>query len=80
MATLETSPEANCDRQTGRMTKPLIGAQATALPKNKALLKPNPNPIFPQLRRPQRGSKTTMCPLSQQQNQQRESWENRPKN
>ena len=34
MATLETSPEANCDRQTGRMTKPLIGARATALPKN----------------------------------------------
>ena len=35
MATLETSPEANCDRWTGRMTKPLIGARATALPKNQ---------------------------------------------
>ena len=35
MATLETSPEANCDRPTDRMTKPLIGARATALPKNK---------------------------------------------
>ena len=39
MATLETSPEANCDRQTGRqtdgMTKPLIGARATALPMNE---------------------------------------------
>ena len=38
MATLKTSPEANCDRPTGRptdrMTKPLIGARATALPKN----------------------------------------------
>ena len=37
MATLETSLEANCDRQThgqtDRLTKPLIGAQATALPK-----------------------------------------------
>ena len=35
MATLETSPEANCDRQTERMTKPLIGAQATTLPKKE---------------------------------------------
>ena len=43
MANLETSPDANCDRQTDRrtdrrtdrMTKPLIGAQATALPKKK---------------------------------------------
>ena len=37
MATLETSPEANCDRQTDRqadrMAKPLIGARATAMPK-----------------------------------------------
>ena len=38
MVTLKTSPEANSDRRTdrqaGRMTKPLIGARATALPKN----------------------------------------------
>ena len=33
MATLETSPEANCDREVDRMTKPLIGARAIALPK-----------------------------------------------
>ena len=39
MATLETSPEANCDRQAYRRTKPLIGARATALLKN--------NQVFP---------------------------------
>ena len=41
MATLENFPEANCDRQaggqTGRMTKPLIGALATALPKKRLI-------------------------------------------
>ena len=40
MATLETSPEANSDRRTGRQAdrrkKPLIGARATALPENTA--------------------------------------------
>ena len=49
MATLETSPEANCDRPTGpqadRMTKPLIGARATALPKNQGV----PLPACPAL-------------------------------
>ena len=37
MATLETSPEANCDRRTDRMTEQLIGARATTLPKNNEL-------------------------------------------
>ena len=47
MATLEISLEANCDRQNNRQTdrqtdrrkKPLIGAQATALPNNEENLK-----------------------------------------
>ena len=44
MATLETSPEANSNRQAdGRQAdrgkKPLIGARATALPKNEEELK-----------------------------------------
>ena len=34
MATLETSLEANYDRRTHGRTKRLIGARATALPKN----------------------------------------------
>ena len=39
MATLETSPEANSDRRTGRQAggqkeKTIIGTRATALPKN----------------------------------------------
>ena len=37
MVTLETSPEANCDRETrqaDRQKKTLIGARATVLPKN----------------------------------------------
>ena len=35
MTTLETSPEANSDRQrTEGRKRPLIGAQATAVPKN----------------------------------------------
>ena len=38
MAILETSPQANCDGQTDRMTKPLIGPRATALPKNNRLV------------------------------------------
>ena len=37
MATLETSLEANYDRWTDRQTKRLIGARATALPKNNGL-------------------------------------------
>ena len=42
MVTLETSPEANCDRETrqaDRQKKTLIGAQATVLPKNRFVFK-----------------------------------------
>ena len=46
MATLETSLEANYERQADGQKKRLIGARATALPKNPHIHMQNPGMIW----------------------------------